>query len=300
MSDKPESLKWFIDGVEETAAVDQLKWSKSFLPGEYEIKMWVRGIEDDPITLAAPLKVGAVITTTANPEEGGSVEGDSCYQKGETAHLIAKPNSGYEFVNWTVNDVEVSVDNPYSFTVTESVELMANFLKSCFPFDNYATILWNNTFILNLNKIAEDGYELIDCKWYRNGVEEHKSSTINNYSYSAGPKITDLLELAPTYYTYELITKNDGAFCSSQKILTQYVDYGSGKMLLYPNPVPSGVPFSMEGVIKGEPVQVYNQYGICVYNAIAQDTTIKLTLHLPSGLYLIRAGNSTTKILVLE
>ncbi|MCL2246253.1 MAG: T9SS type A sorting domain-containing protein, partial [Lentimicrobiaceae bacterium] len=169
-----------------------------------------------------------------------------------------------------------------------------------FHFDNYATILWNNTFILNLNKIAADGYELIDCKWYRNGVEEHKSSTINHYSYSAGPHKTDLLELAPTYYTYELITKNEGALCSTPKILTQYVDYGSGKMSVYPNPVYSGVALTIAGIKKGELLQVYNQYGACVYNAMVHDTTMKLTLHLSSGLYLVRAGDSITKILVLE
>ena len=300
MSDKPENLRWFIDGVEEFSAKDQLSWNKSFLPGEYEISMWVRSDEGDTITLTAPLKVNATITTSANPVEGGSVEGDSCYQKNETAHLIAKPNTGYEFVNWTVADVEVSVDNPYSFTVTKSADVVANFSKGCFNFDNYATILWNNTFILNLNKIAEDGYDLIGCKWFRNDIEEDKSSTINDYSYSAGPNITDLLELAPTNYRYELITNNHGSLCSTKKILTQYIDYSSSKMSAYPNPVISGLPLSVEGVVKDESVQVYNQYGICVYSTIANDTAIKLTVHLSSGLYLLRAGNSVVKILVLE
>jgi len=295
-----ESLKWYINGKEENAAQGQLTWKKYLSTGEYEIKMVAYTSDEDSVVVETILHIGGKISTMASPLQGGSTIGDGCFPVNDEVVVTATPNRTYEFLNWTIDDVEVSVDNPYSFTITKSVDIVANFFRPCFNFNNYATMLWNNTFILNLNKIAEDGYELIGCKWYRNGIEEHKSSTINDYSYSAGPHKTNLLELEPTYYTYELITKNDGAFCSSQKILTQYVDYNSSKMSAYPNPVFSGVPLTIAGVIKDEPVQVYNQFGICVYSAIAHDTTIQLMLHLSSGLYLIRTGNSITKILVLE
>ena len=300
MNVAPESLKWYINGKEEDAAQGQLTWKKYFFTGEYDIKMVTYTSDKDSVVVETILHIGCQISTAASPLQGGSTTGDGCFLVNDEAVVTATPNSKYDFLNWTIDNVEVSVDNPYSFTVTKSVNIVANFVRSCFNFDNYATILWNNTFILNLNKIAEDGYELIGCKWYRNDIEENKSSTINDYSYSAGHYKTDLLELAPTYYQYELITKNHDTLCSSQKILTQYIDYKSGKILVYPNPVISGIPFTMVGITKDEPVQVYNQYGICVYNAMAHDTTIQLTLHLSSGLYLIRTGNNITKILVLE
>ena len=41
--------------------------------------------------------------------------------------LTATPYEGYKFVNWTKDGVEISTENPYSFTVTEDVELIANF-----------------------------------------------------------------------------------------------------------------------------------------------------------------------------
>ena len=41
--------------------------------------------------------------------------------------LTATSNPYYEFVNWTVNGVEVSKENPYTATITEDIEIKANF-----------------------------------------------------------------------------------------------------------------------------------------------------------------------------
>ena len=41
--------------------------------------------------------------------------------------LTASAKNGYEFVNWTVAGAEVSTANPYTFTATENVEVVANF-----------------------------------------------------------------------------------------------------------------------------------------------------------------------------
>ena len=65
-----------------------------------------------------------IVTATA---ENGTVSGAGTYKDNATATLTATPNDGYQFKNWTKNGVEVSTENPYSFTVTEDVELVANF-----------------------------------------------------------------------------------------------------------------------------------------------------------------------------
>lgn len=65
-----------------------------------------------------------IVTATA---ENGTVEGAGTYKDNATATLTATPNDGYRFKNWTKNGLVVSTDNPYSFTVTEDVELVANF-----------------------------------------------------------------------------------------------------------------------------------------------------------------------------
>lgn len=65
-----------------------------------------------------------IVSATA---ENGTVEGAGTYKDNATATLTATANDGYVFKNWTKNGAEVITENPYSFTVTEDVELVANF-----------------------------------------------------------------------------------------------------------------------------------------------------------------------------
>ena len=68
------------------------------------------------------------IVAKADPEEGGTVTGSGILGYGTTATLIATPNEGYTFVNWTTeNGNEVSTSSTYSFTVTEAKKLLAHF-----------------------------------------------------------------------------------------------------------------------------------------------------------------------------
>ena len=66
------------------------------------------------------------VTVTA---ENGTVEGAGKYEHGAVATLTANPESGYKFVNWTVGGTEVSTENPYKFTVTADVTIVAKFVK---------------------------------------------------------------------------------------------------------------------------------------------------------------------------
>ena len=67
------------------------------------------------------------ISASASPDAGGTIGGADTYKYGSNATLTATPNTGYEFVNWTENDVEVSTSASYSFTVTGDRTLVANF-----------------------------------------------------------------------------------------------------------------------------------------------------------------------------
>lgn len=67
------------------------------------------------------------ITVSANPAEAGTVTGDGEYEEGATATLTATAAEGYEFVNWTKGEEIVSTENPYKFTVTADLALVANF-----------------------------------------------------------------------------------------------------------------------------------------------------------------------------
>jgi hypothetical protein len=67
------------------------------------------------------------VNVSANNDEYGTATGGGMYLENETATVTAVAYSGYKFVNWTKNGAEVSTNNPYSFPVTEDVELVANF-----------------------------------------------------------------------------------------------------------------------------------------------------------------------------
>ena len=73
------------------------------------------------------------ITATANPANGGAVNGAGSYALGATCTLSASANSGYSFTSWTKNGVTISTNSTYSFTVTGNASYVANFTATVPP-----------------------------------------------------------------------------------------------------------------------------------------------------------------------
>jgi len=73
---------------------------------------------------------GILVNPVTNNPEQGYTTGDGLYGGRATATVTAVPRNGYRFVNWTIDGAVISTANPYSFTVTEDVELVANFNES--------------------------------------------------------------------------------------------------------------------------------------------------------------------------
>lgn len=69
------------------------------------------------------------ITASANPNNGGTVTGNGSYEYGQSCTLKAIPSTGYMFTNWTENGNVVSTDSNYTFNVTGSRTLVANFTQ---------------------------------------------------------------------------------------------------------------------------------------------------------------------------
>jgi hypothetical protein len=73
------------------------------------------------------------LTLLANPLDAGSVSGGGSYEAGQMVPVSAEPNTGYDFVNWTLSGVEVSVASDFSYEMpAENVTLVANFEKQTF------------------------------------------------------------------------------------------------------------------------------------------------------------------------
>jgi len=72
----------------------------------------------------------SAVDTTASPTIGGMAGGDGVYTNGTTATVIATPNAGYRFVNWTENRAVVSTAVTYTFTNIVNRSLVANFFPA--------------------------------------------------------------------------------------------------------------------------------------------------------------------------
>jgi hypothetical protein len=130
------------------------------------------------------------IAISSNPSAGGTASGGGVYNHGQTVNLVASANTGYEFVNWTENGVQVSANTTYSFTATANRTLVANFrLKiytitatagtggSITPSGNVnVTHGSNQTFSIAPNS----GYEISDVKVDNVSVGKVSSYTFNN------------------------------------------------------------------------------------------------------------------------
>jgi hypothetical protein len=89
-------------------------------------------VKNYPILIATgpdPVPHSAV-DTTASPTIGGTTTGDGVYTNGTTATVIAAPNAGYRFVNWTENGASVSAAASYTFTNIVNRSLVAAFVPA--------------------------------------------------------------------------------------------------------------------------------------------------------------------------
>ena len=120
------------DGVTTVKATSEnrntLKYNKT--SGQERFSCYASGQEDIALYKYFETLPTYTITATANPTEAGNIAGADTYELGATVTLTATANDGYEFVNWTKDAVEVSTDATYTFTVTENVTLVANFVAS--------------------------------------------------------------------------------------------------------------------------------------------------------------------------
>jgi hypothetical protein len=264
--------------------------------------------EDYPFTIERSRTLTAhfektiyIVNVIPNDTLYGNTTGSGTYDLNYLVTAKAFAKEGYQFLNWTIDDQFVSSSPIYEFEVTQSVTIVANFYG--LDFDTYAATLWDNTFMLNLRLLTDEGYDVTDCKWFKNGKEEKETHTIDAYSYSAGPKPTDLLELDPVFYSFQIMIKNGSLLNSTIKKLIEYESHYvplKSPLFVYPNPVMSGETFKVEGATQGSMIEVYNQYGVCVNRTTARNEIETMSLNLPAGVYIIRNDNKTTRITIIR
>ena len=120
------------------------------------------------------------VSVVSADETKGTVTGSGSYNSGSEVTVTATPTTGYEFVNWTKGEDEVSKVNPYVFTVTEDVSLTANFKATTYTItyvlDEEAEIEEGNpttytieTETFTLKNPTKTGYTFVG--WLKEGEE---------------------------------------------------------------------------------------------------------------------------------
>ena len=87
--------------------------------------------------------VSYTLATSVNDAAMGSVSAGGSHVSCSEVTITATPKSGYRFVNWTVNGVEVNGANPYTLYMTDNMTVCANFAPAVY------NVTWHNLFLNN-------------------------------------------------------------------------------------------------------------------------------------------------------
>jgi hypothetical protein len=219
------------------------------------------------------------ITAVANPVEGGTITGAGNYNHGSAVNLVASPNEGYEFVNWTEGGSIVSTNTNYSFIANADRNLVANFVVQSYTITATAnpaeggTITgagsYNHSSTVNLVATPNAGYDFVN--WTEGGSIV---STDPNYSFTANA---------------------DRNLVANFSLINSIIIVSSNKLNLniYPNPAKDILNikfFGNENINDPIKIYVYNSVGKVVKENFYYSTEGILEIpvsHIPTGLYLI-------------
>ena len=177
------------------------------------------------VSLELPV-VNHTITVSANPAEGGVVTGGGEFEETDEITVKAVANDGYEFVNWTENEEEVSTDAEYTFAVLADRALVANFEKAAPATETIYFIdvkKWGkvNAYAWNTNgdngwpgKAATKEAEQIagfDVYSFTANAGQYANVIFNNKVGDTGSQTDDLVWTAGKYYVIDMgwLTKEE-------------------------------------------------------------------------------------------
>jgi hypothetical protein len=167
-----------------------------------------------------------IVEVSSNPTDGGQNNSSATYPYGTVVTLEAIPETGYGFANWTRNDTIVSEDIEYSFTVVNSVNLVANFKKAytiSLSSDYGGTTSGSGVYLegdtVTITAIPDGGYKFIS---WRN-PDWTTYSTEAEYSF---PATQDLNLTARFRNSFQIIVEKNDIYRGSIKMGDEYISEG--------------------------------------------------------------------------
>ena len=123
--------------------------------------------------LVAQFTLPLTVTASVNLPESGLVSGSGNYDYGSECTLTAEASEGYTFVGWTENGDYVSVEESYSFIVTEDRALVANFVEGYSEcaivfdlYDGYGDGWSGNTLVVDYGNGNQEYLTIPDGNYY--------------------------------------------------------------------------------------------------------------------------------------
>ncbi|MFO8067135.1 MAG: trypsin-like serine protease [Bacteroidales bacterium] len=215
------------------------------------------------------------ITATAEPVDGGTINGTDEYFHGDEVTLVASPASGYHFVKWTEDDIEIDGEGAtYVFLALEDRDLVAHFEL--------------NTYKLTFVVKDADNATIADAIIEFDGI-----------TYDPGEYVFE--DLLPG--TYDYVVSKEGYFDTADDVtitnqnkvenvvlnidntsIEESFDLG---VKVFPNPANDILKVNSEELINE--IQIYDLAGklLIQYSPAANSTEIMIN-ELESGLYFIR------------
>lgn len=214
------------------------------------------------------------VSVSANPSYGGTVTGGGSYDFGQQCTVTATANEGYNFVNWTQNGEQISINPSYSFAVMFDYNLVANFVPQ--------------TIEITTSVEPSEGGTATGDGTYNYGDEVTITvSTVEDWAFlnwtENGNIITD-------EKTFTFIATTSRAFVANLEYTEGVGEQNGSQTLIYPNPVNDKL--TVEALEAIGTVEIYNLMGAMVYSQKNCTNKVEInTTDLQSGIYFIRLTN---------
>lgn len=213
------------------------------------------------------------ITVSANPAEGGSVEGGGTYIHGSSCTLTATANTGYDFINWTKGNEVVATTPSFTFTVAEAGDYIANFEEIIIPTytvtvsadpETFGTVTGGGTYEEGetVTITATPAVECMFLNWTQNGVVV-----------SEEPSFTFTVTSDRTFVAHFDV---DGVS-----------EIADSRLNIYPNPVVSELVITNETAITN--CEIFTVNGDMVYSQSYNSNNVTINVDgLSAGSYIVR------------
>ena len=154
------------------------------------------------------------INASANPSNGGTVQGAGIYNQGQSCTLVASSNTGFSFVNWTENGSQVSTSPTYNFIVNADRTLVANFqyqqpstytINATADPANGGSISGTGTYTQGqtCTLIASANSGFVFLNWTENGTQVSTNSTYS-FTVNSNRTLVAHFQSQPSQYTITL------------------------------------------------------------------------------------------------